>query len=101
MRVAFRQKGSTALLFRRSHLTTIGHYRVQLRGEAGAAQRVVMRNSTRFSILGPVQIRTPVTEITVAAPRERILLALLLLREGQLVPVQQVIAALWDTNPPT
>lgn len=60
-----------------------------------------MRNSTRFSILGPVQIRTPVTEITVAAPRERILLALLLLREGQLVPVQQVISALWDTNPPT
>ncbi|MFD0583166.1 AfsR/SARP family transcriptional regulator [Dactylosporangium darangshiense] len=47
-----------------------------------------------------MQIRTPVTEITVAAPRERVLLALLLLREGQLVPVQQVIAALWDTNPP-
>ncbi|MET7420378.1 BTAD domain-containing putative transcriptional regulator [Dactylosporangium sp. NPDC005555] len=47
-----------------------------------------------------MQIRTPVTEITVAAPRERILLALLLLREGQLVPVQQVISALWDTNPP-
>jgi DNA-binding SARP family transcriptional activator/tetratricopeptide (TPR) repeat protein len=59
-----------------------------------------MRNSTKFSILGPVQIRTPVTEITVAAPRERILLALLLLREGQLVPVQQVISALWDNNPP-
>ncbi|HTJ39119.1 MAG TPA: BTAD domain-containing putative transcriptional regulator, partial [Dactylosporangium sp.] len=47
-----------------------------------------------------MQIRTPVTEITVAAPRERVLLALLLLREGQLVPVQQVIAALWDTSPP-
>ncbi|MFG2039038.1 BTAD domain-containing putative transcriptional regulator [Dactylosporangium sp. NPDC048998] len=47
-----------------------------------------------------MQIRTPVTEITVAAARERILLALLLLREGQLVPVQQVIAALWDTSPP-
>ncbi|MFB9182648.1 BTAD domain-containing putative transcriptional regulator [Dactylosporangium sucinum] len=59
-----------------------------------------MRNSTRFSILGPVLIRTPVTEITVAAPRERVLLALLLLREGQLVPVQQVITALWDTHPP-
>jgi DNA-binding SARP family transcriptional activator len=59
-----------------------------------------MRDSTRFSILGPVQIRTSVTEITVAAPRERILLALLLLREGQLVPVQQVITALWDTGPP-
>jgi DNA-binding SARP family transcriptional activator len=59
-----------------------------------------MRNSTRFSILGPVQIRTAVTEITVAAPRERILLALLLLREGQLVPVQQVVTALWDTSPP-
>nr|BFE64007.1 BTAD domain-containing putative transcriptional regulator [Dactylosporangium thailandense] len=59
-----------------------------------------MRDSTRFSILGPVQIRTPAAEITVAAPRERVLLALLLLREGQLVPVQQVITALWDTNPP-
>ncbi|MEV8514486.1 BTAD domain-containing putative transcriptional regulator [Dactylosporangium sp. NPDC051484] len=47
-----------------------------------------------------MQIRTPVTEITVAAPRERILLALLLLREGQLVPVQHVITALWDTSPP-
>ncbi|GAA2605154.1 BTAD domain-containing putative transcriptional regulator [Dactylosporangium fulvum] len=47
-----------------------------------------------------MQIRTPVTEITVAAPRERILLALLLLREGQLVPVQQVVTALWDTHPP-
>ncbi|WP_432834046.1 BTAD domain-containing putative transcriptional regulator [Dactylosporangium sp. CA-092794] len=45
-------------------------------------------------------IRTPVAEITVAAPRERILLSLLLLREGQLVPVQQVITALWDTSPP-
>ncbi|WP_344509196.1 AfsR/SARP family transcriptional regulator [Dactylosporangium maewongense] len=48
-----------------------------------------------------MQIRTPGSEITVAAPRERILLALLLLREGQLVPFQQVISALWDTSPPT
>src|SRR5258707_12021859 len=94
------EKESPSLLFRRSHLTTIGYSSGQFRGKAAAAQTVVMRDSTRFSILGPVQIRTPVTEITVAAPRERVLLALLLLREGQLVPVQQVIAALWDTNPP-
>src|SRR5687768_8293448 len=59
-----------------------------------------MRFSTRFSILGPMQIRTGDVEVTVAAPRERVLLGLLLLRENQLVPVQQLITALWDEAPP-
>src|SRR4051812_44384141 len=95
------EKGSPPPLFRRSHLTTIKQYSACVfEGGGGGAQRVMMRDTTRFSILGPVQLRTPAAEVTVAAPRERVLLALLLLREGQLVPVQQVIAALWDTSPP-
>ena len=60
-----------------------------------------MRNSTRFSISGPVRSVRRLPRSRLPRRGERILLALLLLREGQLVPFQQVIAALWDTNPPT
>src|SRR3569833_3400804 len=55
----------------------------------------------RFSILGPLQIRADDGDATVAAARERILLALLLLNENQQVPVQLLIAALWDADPPS
>ena len=56
----------------------------------------------RFSILGPLQIRAGNnTNVTVAAARERILLAMLLLHENQLVPVRLLISALWDVDPPS
>src|SRR5262245_62125176 len=55
----------------------------------------------RFSILGPLQIRAGNTSVTVAAARERILLAMLLLHENQLVPVRLLISALWDVDPPS
>ena len=55
----------------------------------------------RFSILGPLQIRAGDADVTVPAARERVLLAMLLLHENQLVPVQQLITALWDVEPPS
>ncbi len=55
----------------------------------------------RFSILGPLQIRAGNTNVTVAAARERILLAMLLLHENQLVPVRLLISAMWDVDPPS
>jgi DNA-binding SARP family transcriptional activator len=55
----------------------------------------------RYSILGPLQIRADETDVTVPAARERILLAMLLLHANQLVPVQLLIMALWDVEPPS
>ncbi|MEU5671057.1 BTAD domain-containing putative transcriptional regulator [Micromonospora sp. NPDC047753] len=52
----------------------------------------------RFGILGPLRVGGG--ESTVTAGRDRIVLATLLLRAGRLVPVDELVDAVWEDNPP-
>ncbi|MEV4119339.1 BTAD domain-containing putative transcriptional regulator [Micromonospora sp. NPDC049645] len=52
----------------------------------------------RFGILGPLRVGGG--ESTVTAGRDRIVLAMLLLRPGRLVPVDELVDAVWEDKPP-
>ncbi|MFY1618145.1 BTAD domain-containing putative transcriptional regulator [Micromonospora sp. WMMD736] len=51
----------------------------------------------RFGILGPLRVGGG---STVTAGRDRVVLAMLLLRAGRLVPVDELVDAVWEENPP-
>ncbi|MEW2445814.1 AfsR/SARP family transcriptional regulator [Micromonospora marina] len=52
----------------------------------------------RFGILGPLRVGGG--EATVTAGRDRTVLAMLLLRPGRVVPVEELIDAVWEERPP-
>ncbi|MFI2710281.1 BTAD domain-containing putative transcriptional regulator [Micromonospora sp. NPDC018662] len=52
----------------------------------------------RFGILGPLRVGGG--EATVTAGRDRVVLALLLLRAGRVVPSDELIDAVWEERPP-
>ncbi|MFC8615751.1 BTAD domain-containing putative transcriptional regulator [Micromonospora purpureochromogenes] len=52
----------------------------------------------RFGILGPLRVGGG--EATITAGRDRTVLALLLLRAGRVVPVAELIDAVWEDRPP-
>ncbi|MEU4336376.1 BTAD domain-containing putative transcriptional regulator [Micromonospora lupini] len=52
----------------------------------------------RFGILGPLRVGGGGSTIT--AGRDRIVLAMLLLRSGRLVPVEELVDAVWEDRPP-
>ncbi|MBY8873142.1 tetratricopeptide repeat protein [Micromonospora sp. PLK6-60] len=52
----------------------------------------------RFGILGPLRIGGG--DATVTAGRDRVVLAMLLSRAGRLVPVEELIDAVWEEHPP-
>lgn len=58
------------------------------------------RDVTAFQILGPLGIRVAGRRVTVKAPRQRAVLAMLLLSSGCLVPLEQLIEAVWPDGPP-
>ena len=53
-----------------------------------------------FRILGPLEATDGVRELTPARPKSRALLALLLLRAGQVVSPDEALDALWGERPP-
>jgi DNA-binding SARP family transcriptional activator len=53
-----------------------------------------------FGLLGPLTVVEGGADVTPARPKQRALLALLLLRRGELVPGVQLIEALWGEEPP-
>ncbi|MDH6124817.1 AfsR/SARP family transcriptional regulator [Kitasatospora sp. GP82] len=53
-----------------------------------------------FGILGPLQIRDDAELRVVPAAKQRVLLAALLIRRGQVVPAGQLADTVWDTRPP-
>src|SRR6185312_14683801 len=61
-----------------------------------------MRQSAqvRFELLGPLTVVEGDCDVTPARPKQRALLALLLLRRGEVVPGAQLIEALWGGEPP-
>ncbi|MER6561854.1 BTAD domain-containing putative transcriptional regulator [Streptomyces sp. NPDC001027] len=54
----------------------------------------------RFTVLGPVGAWRGETELTPGPPKRRALLALLLTRAGEPVPVHEIVDVLWGENPP-
>jgi DNA-binding SARP family transcriptional activator/pimeloyl-ACP methyl ester carboxylesterase len=54
----------------------------------------------KFELLGPLRVVADGRDVTPARPKQRALLALLLLRRGELVPGAQLIEALWGEEPP-
>ncbi|MER6282523.1 AfsR/SARP family transcriptional regulator [Streptomyces sviceus] len=56
--------------------------------------------SVRFAVLGAVRVRRGETEVDLAGPQERALLALLLVRAGQPVAVSEIVDVLWGADPP-
>lgn len=54
-----------------------------------------------FSILGSLEVRHDDTVIPVRGRQQPKVLAMLLLQAGQVVPVDRLVDALWDDDPPT
>ena len=53
-----------------------------------------------FKILGPLEIHDGGRRLTPRGPKQRLLLAVLLLREGEVVSSDQLVESLWGANPP-
>jgi len=53
-----------------------------------------------FRILGPLEVRSEDGPITLGGPRQRALLATLLLRAGRVVPIDQLVDDLYGAEPP-
>jgi DNA-binding SARP family transcriptional activator len=53
-----------------------------------------------FRVLGPLEVRAGSHEINIAGARQRLILAVLLLRTGHLVPMSHLITAVWGDDPP-
>lgn len=56
--------------------------------------------SVRFAVLGPVRVWREETELEPGGPQERAFLALLLVRAGQPVAVDEIVDVLWGPRPP-
>src|SRR5689334_21469828 len=54
-----------------------------------------MSDGVEFGILGPLEVRTSGRAATVAAPKQRALLALLLLHANEVVPRDRIAEELW------
>ncbi|WP_033262395.1 BTAD domain-containing putative transcriptional regulator [Amycolatopsis vancoresmycina] len=54
----------------------------------------------RFRILGTLEVRAHEDRITLASPRQQRALAALLLNANSVVPVERMIDALWEDEPP-
>ncbi|MET8756745.1 BTAD domain-containing putative transcriptional regulator [Lentzea sp. NPDC004782] len=57
--------------------------------------------NVEFRVLGPLEVLLDGEPVEVPAGRGRVLLATLLLRANQLVPVDELVERLWDGEPPT
>ncbi|MFI1681825.1 BTAD domain-containing putative transcriptional regulator [Streptomyces sp. NPDC020607] len=55
---------------------------------------------TEFRVLGPIKITVAGRPLTIASTNQRVLLAMLLLNAGRSVPINTLIDAIWDDDPP-
>jgi predicted ATPase/DNA-binding SARP family transcriptional activator len=53
-----------------------------------------------FRILGPLEVSSDATTLDLGGPKQRALLALLVLEANRVVPRDRLIAALWEEEPP-
>ena len=54
----------------------------------------------RFQVLGPLEVEADDGPVVLGGPKERLLLALLLTRPNQVVPVDALVQGLWGEHPP-
>ena len=54
----------------------------------------------RFGVLGPLEVRSDDGPLTIKGVKERRLVGLLLSRANSVVPVDDIIEALWGAGPP-
>jgi len=54
----------------------------------------------RYRVLGPLEVETDNGPVTLGGQKERLLLALLLARPNQVVPVEALVEGLWGDRPP-
>ncbi|MFB9908897.1 AfsR/SARP family transcriptional regulator [Allokutzneria oryzae] len=59
-----------------------------------------MPPDVRFRVLGPLELAVDGVPVPVQAAKQRVVLAMLLLRSGRAVPVGDLIEALWGDDPP-
>jgi DNA-binding SARP family transcriptional activator/tetratricopeptide (TPR) repeat protein len=59
-----------------------------------------MNDTTVFRILGPLQIRGDAGPLHLVSHRQRVVLAMLLLEANRIIPVDRLIDAVWDDDPP-
>jgi YVTN family beta-propeller protein len=55
----------------------------------------------RYRVLGPLEAETDNGPVTLGGQKERLLLALLLTRPNQVVPVEALVEGLWGERPPS
>ncbi|GAA3145427.1 BTAD domain-containing putative transcriptional regulator [Planomonospora alba] len=54
----------------------------------------------RFRLLGPLRIQVGGSPVRITAPKQRTVLAMLLVRAGHVVPARSLVAEVWDDRPP-
>ncbi|MGD0068015.1 MAG: winged helix-turn-helix domain-containing protein, partial [Streptosporangiaceae bacterium] len=59
-----------------------------------------MQGDVRFAVLGPVRAGRDAAELDLGHPRQRAVLAALLVREGAQVTLEQLIDGLWGDEVP-
>lgn len=64
-------------------------------------ERVSSDPSLTFAILGPLEVRRDGEVVEIAGQRLRTLLGLLVLDAGRIVPVERLIAGIWDDQVPS
>lgn len=57
--------------------------------------------SLDFQILGPIDVRSGSHRVDIGGPRQRAVLAMLLLSADRVVPVDRLVEAVWGGRPPT
>ena len=62
--------------------------------------RPTYRGALRFSVLGPLEASAGADQIPLGGPKQRAVLAHLLIRPNQLVPAEVLIDELWGDEPP-
>ncbi|MEU5629675.1 MULTISPECIES: AfsR/SARP family transcriptional regulator [Streptomyces] len=58
------------------------------------------QDSFRVSLLGPLRVWRQEAELSLGPPQQRAVLALLLLRRGRAVSIDELVDGIWGTNPP-
>jgi DNA-binding SARP family transcriptional activator len=66
----------------------------------GFVRRSVLEGPVEFRILGPLEVVGDGCSIDLGPPRQRALLALLLIRRNAVVSLDAIVAALWPADPP-
>lgn len=59
-----------------------------------------MPATTRFAVLGPLEVRSGGTPVELRAPKHRALLGALLLRPGRSISLDQLVDDVWGSAPP-